>query len=90
MNTNVKLMKKNVVQTNGGITRNVNVSVKIVIYVKNIIETSKENMQKRLCKNRKHFANIMEYSSMTCDEIIESYHEKTKFIPRNFNQTKVV
>ena len=90
MNTNVKLMKKNVVQTNGGITRNVNVSVKIVIYVKNIIETSKENMQKRLCKNRKHFANIMEYSLMTCDEIIESYHEKTKFIPRNCNQTKVV
>ena len=50
MNTNVKLMKKNVVQTNGEITINNNVSVKIVIYVKNIIETSKENCKKDCAK----------------------------------------
>ena len=50
MNTNVKLMKENVVQTNGEITRNVNLSVKIVIHVKNIIETSKENCKKDCAK----------------------------------------
>ena len=50
MNTNVKLMKENVVQTNGEITRNVNLNVKIVIHVKNIIETSKENCKKDCAK----------------------------------------
>ena len=50
MNTNAKLMKENVVQINGEITRNANVSVKNVIYVKNIMETSKENCKKYCAK----------------------------------------
>ena len=50
MNTNAKLMKENVVQINGEITRNANVSVKNVIYVKNIMETSKENCKKDCAK----------------------------------------
>ena len=37
MNVNVDLMRKNLIQTNGGITVNVDVSVKNVIYVKKII-----------------------------------------------------
>ena len=34
MNVNVNLIEQNVVQINGGITINVNASVKIIIYVK--------------------------------------------------------
>ena len=36
MNVNVNLMEQNVIQTNGGIT-NVDVSIKIIIYVKKIM-----------------------------------------------------
>ena len=36
-NANVNLMKENVIQINGGITINVDVSVKNTIYVKKII-----------------------------------------------------
>ena len=36
-NVNVHLMEENVIQINGGITINVDVSVKNVIYVKKII-----------------------------------------------------
>ena len=36
-NVNVNLMKQNVIQINGGITINVDVSVKNVIYVKKIM-----------------------------------------------------
>ena len=36
-NVNVDLMGKNVIQINGGTTKNVNVSVKNVMYVKNIV-----------------------------------------------------
>ena len=37
MNVNVNLIKENVIQINGGVTINVDVSVKNVIYVKKII-----------------------------------------------------
>ena len=37
MNVNVNLMEQNVIQTNGGITINVDVSIKIIIYVKKIM-----------------------------------------------------
>ena len=36
-NINVTLMEENVIQVNGGITSNADVSLKDVIYVKNII-----------------------------------------------------
>ena len=36
-NVNVDLMEENVIQTNGGISINADVSVKNVMYVKNII-----------------------------------------------------
>ena len=35
--TNVNLMKENVIQINGGITINIDVSIKTITYVKNII-----------------------------------------------------
>ena len=37
MQVNINLMGKNVIQVNGGITINVDVSVKNIIYVKKII-----------------------------------------------------
>ena len=37
MNVNVNLMEENVIQINGGITANVNVNVKKVMYVKKIM-----------------------------------------------------
>ena len=37
MNVNVNLIEKYVTQINGGITINVNVSVKIVMYVKKVM-----------------------------------------------------
>ena len=65
MNTNVKLMKENVVQTNGEITRNVNLSVKIVIHVKNIIETSKENCKKIVQK----WKTFRKYNGVFMDDV---------------------
>ena len=44
-------------------------------------------MQK-CCENGKYLASIMDDSAITCDEIIESYDEKTKTISTNFNQKK--
>ena len=40
------------------------------------------------CKNRKYFASIMDHSAITCNKIIESYHEETKSISINFNEKK--
>ena len=40
------------------------------------------------CEYGKYFASIMDDSAITCDEIIESYNEETKTIPRNFNEKK--
>ena len=49
-------MEENVIQINGGITINVDVSVKSVMYVK------------KLCK---YLASIMDDSTITSDEIIQ-------------------
>ena len=40
------------------------------------------------CKNGKYVASIMDDSAITCDEIIESYDEETKTIPKYFNEKK--
>ena len=58
-------MEKNVIQINGRITINVDVSVKNVICEKDYIwNTSICN-----CKNEKYLATIMD-SAIMCDEII--------------------
>ena len=51
-------------------------------------------MWKRLClesnkcifKNGKCLASMMNDSAITCDEIMNSYNEKVKTIPTNFNE----
>ena len=64
MNVNVNLMEKNVIQINGRITINVNVSVKNITYVKKNWNPATCN-----CENGKYLASIMDDSVITCDEI---------------------
>ena len=40
------------------------------------------------CENGKYLGSIVNYSVITCDEIIESDDQETKTIPTNFNQRK--
>ena len=63
-------MKENVIHINGEITINVDASVKIITYVKKIIAPY-------ACENWKYLASIMDDSVITCDEVLESYNEKT-------------
>ena len=62
-------MEENVIQINGGITINVHVSVKNVMYVKNIMFGILLH-----CENGKYLASIMDNSAIMCDEIMESYY----------------
>ena len=78
-------MEENVIQINGGVTINVDVSVKNVMYVK---EDYIWNPSTCSCENEKYLASIMEYLAITCDEVVESYNEETKTIPTNFNEKK--
>ena len=41
------------------------------------------------CENGDYLASIMDDSTIICDEVIESYDEKIKTIPTNFNEKKV-
>ena len=60
-------MEQNVSQINGGITINVKVSVKNIIYVKKIVW----NPATCTCENGKYLASIMDDSGIICDEIID-------------------
>ena len=75
-------MEQNVIQLNGGITINVDVSVKNIIYVKKIVW----NPATCNCKNGKYLASIMDDSVITCDQGMESYDEEIKTFPTNFNE----
>ena len=77
-NVNVHLMEQNVIQINGGITINVNVSVKNMIYVKKNYISNPVTCN---CENGKYLASIMDDSAITCDEII--YAEDTNFNGKN-------
>ena len=72
--------KFDVIQINGGITINVDVSVKSVTHVKKIIFGILPHL---IVKMKKYLASIMDDSAIMCDEIIESYNEET-----NFNEKK--
>ena len=84
-------MEKNVIQINGGITINFDVSIKRHICKKYYIW----NPAPCSCENEKYLASIMDESEITCDEIIDvnaeansnnevkSYEKKTKIIPNN-------
>ena len=74
-------MKKNVIQINGGITMDVNVSVKNIIYVKKII------FEIPLHVVAKNLATIIDDSVITCDEIVE---KETKTITTNFNEKNAI
>ena len=80
----VDLMEKNVIQINGGITINVDVSVKKIMYVKKIVW----NCATCISENGKYLASIMDDSMTTCDEVIKSHEEELKTIPSNFNEKK--
>ena len=84
MNVNVNLIEKNVIQINGGMMINVDVSVKSVMYVKKIIF----GILLHVAVKMENLASIMDDSAITCDEIIESYNEEAKIIPTNFNEKK--
>ena len=74
---------KNVIQINGGITINVDKSVKNVMYVKKIIFRIMSNV---VVKMKKYLASIMDDSAITCDEIIDA--EETKTFPTYFIEKK--
>ena len=89
-------MEQIVPQIIGGITLNVNVTIKNICdkdYIWNPAKCS--------CKNGKYLASIMDDSAMTCDEIIDadaeaksnkntkSNDEETKTIPTNFNEENI-
>ena len=78
-------MEENVIQINGGIMINVNVSVKKVMYVEKIIFLNPASCS---CENGKCLASIMDDLAITCDEIIESYEKETKTISTNLNEKK--
>ena len=71
-------MEENVIQFSGGIMINVDASVKNAMYVKKMMFGILLHVVVRMGNN----------SAITCDEIIESNNEETKFIPTNFNEKK--
>ena len=78
-------MKRNAIQISGGMTINLDVSIKNVMYVK---KDYVWNPSTCYCENGKYLAIIMDDLAIMCDEIIESYHNETKTIPTYFNEEK--
>ena len=70
---------KNVIQVNGGVTINVNVIVKHIIYVKKIMIGILVHVT---VKDGKYLGSIMDDSAIICDEIIDfketNFNEKNK------------
>ena len=79
-------MEENVIQINGGITVNADVSVKNVICEKDYIL----NPSTCSCKNGKYLTNVMDDLEITFDDVIESYDKETKTILKKFNEKKVI
>ena len=69
---------------NHGITANVNVTVKNIIYVKKNVS----NPSTSIHENGKYLASIVDDSVIRSDEVIKSYEEEIKSIPTNFNEKK--
>ena len=64
------MIEENTLHINGGIMKNVNVSVENVIYVKKIIFGIL--VHENCCENGKYLESIMDDSVITCDEIIDA------------------
>ena len=75
-------MEKNAIHINGGITINVDVSVKKFMYVEKIVWSPATC----ICENGKYLASIMDESAIICDEVIKSYDEEIKATPVTFNE----
>ena len=71
------------IQINRGITVNVDVRVKNIIYVK---QNHIWNPSKCSCENGKYLASIMNDSAIMCDEVIKSYDKKAKTSFNKFQQ----
>ena len=82
-------MEENVIQINVGITINVDVSVKNVMYVKNYYDYV-WNRTTCSCEYGKYLASIMDDSVIMCDEIIQSYNQGTKTVTTNFNEKNIL
>ena len=80
MNVNVNLMKQSVIHINGGITINVSVSVRNIIYV-----------QKKMFGILVHVIVKMENEVIDADSkvIPKDDNDETETIPTNLNQRKV-
>ena len=78
-------MEQNVIKINGGITINVDVSVK-TSYMRKMLFWNHATCN---CENGKYLASLTDDSKIICDEVIESYNEEIKIILTNFNQKKV-
>ena len=81
MNVNANLMEESITQINGGITINIDVSVKSIIYAKKIILGILLHIYMKM-ENKNN-------SAIMCDEIIESYDEETKIVLTNFNENNI-
>ena len=62
-------MEQNITHINGGITINVDVSVKNSVCGKDFVW----NPSACNCENEKYLASIMNDSAIICDEVIESF-----------------
>ena len=59
-------MEENVIQINGGVLIHVDVNVKNVIYLKNIVW----NSATCICENGKYLTSIIGDSAIICDRVI--------------------
>ena len=84
---NANLMEEIVVEINGGITINADVSVKNVMYVKK--KKIVWNPAICSCKNGKYLASTMDDSSITCDEIKELYDEDADAEDKSNNEANL-
>ena len=73
-------MEESIIQINGGIIIKVNVSVKDVMYMKNIMFGILVNVVVKM--------GNMDDSAITWDEVRELYDEETNTIPKIFNDRK--
>ena len=81
-NVNANLMEESEIQIKVRIIVNVKASVRNIIYVRKDYVWNPTTFS---CENGKYFANFIDYSVITCDEI----KEETKTVPTNFNEKKV-
>ena len=80
-------MEENVIQINGEIMIDVDMSVKKSKYVK---KNYFWNPATCSCENGKYLPSTIDDSAITCDEIIGSYDKEAKTIPKNFNEKKTM